>query len=84
MKTSFYDKQSKALEKAKRDLESQGVIDPMLKGLITTVEQFEESMKYSERLAALMAHYMKMPNGERPVIPLSCSAVSERKPYKDD
>lgn len=85
MKTPFYTAQARALEKAKQELARQGIVDPMLKGLITTAEQFDESIKYSERLAALTAHYMKMPNGDRPIIPLSCSATSsERKPYKDD
>lgn len=83
MQTPIYTLQDTALKKAKAELESKGITDPMLSGLITSAEQFEESLRYSERLAALTAHYMKRPSGNRPLIPLS-EAVKERKPYKDD
>lgn len=84
METPIYTLQDRALEKAKKDLASQGILDPMSAGrLMTTLEMFDESLRYSEKLAQLAAHYMKQPSGIRPLIPLS-ETSKERKPYKDD
>jgi hypothetical protein len=84
METPIYTLQDRAIEKAKAELTSKGITDPLLRGLLKSAEEFDESIRYSEKLAQLTAHYIKYPNGERPIIPLSCTATSERKPYKDD
>jgi hypothetical protein len=83
METPLYTLQDRALEKAKAELKAKGIIDPMLRGSLKTAEEFDESIRYSERLAQLTAHYMRMPSGDRPLIPLS-NSKTERKPYKDD